>query len=94
MKAKRLVALLLAIVMVVGLFAMSASAYTCSKCHRVDYYSVKPAITNNYAYVNSCSNKNSPHNHYITRYLTVYTCTGCGHVYEYQRDYDEDCPYA
>lgn len=86
MKAKRLVALLMALVMVVGLFAMTASAVagiTCYTCRGIDgdgtKYTMPKVIglpeTVNPTRVTGCSKMTGYHYHYDRRTLNEKICT-------------------
>ena len=93
MKAKRLVALLMAVMLVVGIFAVPASAYSrCPNCGHTGY-TVAPYIQQNVnRYVAYCSKKSYGHNHKYNRYVNIYTCSVCGNVKEEQTGYEEWCP--
>lgn len=96
MKVKRLVALLMALIMVVGLFAMTAVAAS-------DYpgncdYCGKKCTCSDGSYTSStrvdgCSNYSGVHAHTITTRYTTYRCSSCG-THSTDRDKVSFCPYS
>lgn len=94
MKAKRLVALLLALVMIVGLFAMTASAYTyrdsCGVCYDLYGSSLKnmrvefgTPTTIGSTRVEGCGRRSGSHIHYTKKYLVREICTQHGLINDY-----------
>lgn len=69
MKAKRLVALLMAVIIVVGLVAVTASAYTCAYCGTSNNNLVYEGSIETYATtrVEGCGYKGGTHVHYYQR---------------------------
>lgn len=100
MKAKRLVALLMALVMVVGIFAMSASAVvgvTCYKCYSVDGFGQSRTYrqiagsweTVNPVRVTGCTQMTGYHYHYDKRLPFNEYCSDHGFLrstYDWQRN--------
>lgn len=102
MKAKRLVALLLALVMIVGLFAMTASAYTyrdsCGVCY--DLYGsstiyMKPPQYGSWiktasgTRVEGCGLRSGAHQHFVAKRNVMEICSKHGLIYDYYEwDYD------
>ena len=84
MKAKRLVALLMALVIVVGLLSMTAAAAGVPgpNCGSRSHNCLSDQTYTYFSYVYSCPRKNSPHNHEVTRVYDAYTCKTCGHYWE------------
>ena len=90
MKAKRLLALLIAVVLVVGIFAVPASAAaTCPTCgsksvnQKYDCYAHE-------RYVSSCAKYSYAHNHHVEKYFYGYTCSS-GHYWEVIDHINEWC---
>lgn len=98
MKAKRLVALLLALVMIVGLFAMTASAYqvTCGACDFLYNNSTKNMYTRYGAWtktssrrVEGCGKRSGVHEHNVMEREVSEICAQHGLLNTYkERDYD------
>lgn len=101
MKAKRLVALLLALVMIVGLFAMTASAYqdTCGACDFL-YNNSTINMYNDYGpwtkasssgrRVEGCGKRSGIHEHFVATRRVADLCKVHGLIGNYytQTDYD------
>lgn len=92
MKAKRLLALLLALVMVVGLFAMTASALSyvnCSACERLGLSGTAKTYISGYGSwyntnvrtVTGCSAMTGTHTHYDRQRDIYYSCYTHGYLY-------------
>lgn len=94
MKTKRLVALLMALVMVVGLFAMTASAVsgiTCYACYNLDGngkkytdYSYGSWNTANPTRVTGCSQMTGYHYHYDRYRVISELCSKHGLITDYK----------
>ena len=79
--AKKLISLLVAVMLVVGIFAIPASAaLICPKCSSknvTQQYKLYSYERN----VSSCAKNSSPHNHHIEKYYYANTCSN-GHYWE------------
>lgn len=94
MKAKRLVALLVAIMLVVGLLAIpAAAAQMCVLCGRNTATVLNSGTYTRYTRVDSCGNYGSVHSHLVSNDYTNYSCTNCGR-YEINGPNSSSCPYA
>lgn len=93
MKAKRLVALLLALVMIVGIISVSAAAYTCAYCGSSNnhmYDEGSPIVTASRR-VEGCGKKSGTHIHQerkTPRYMICdeQNCRREFMVYKYESD--------
>lgn len=97
MKAKKLVALLMAIVMVVGLLSMTASAaYFCSSCGSTCTVTGSPYnITNSGSFnVGPDSYMNANHQHVNRRATVPVRCTEySGHTWQVTKSFSNVCPH-
>jgi hypothetical protein len=94
---KRLVALLLALMLVVGIFAVTALAYVCPYCGKDSYYRVDREgnpETYSTARVEMCGNYSSPHVHYNTRTPRYCSCDYCHMSFTVYKYAYGICPYA
>ena len=95
MKTKKLVALLMAVMLIVGIFAIpvsaNADALKCKYCSSINFIQ-EPGCYSYLSQVNSCSYLNYIHNHYVDRYYITYTCSN-GHTWEELVRVSTRCPY-
>ncbi len=94
MKAKRLVALLAVVMLIVGVFALPASA--AMKCKYCPSLNVRQDAYNTtyYSKVETCPYYKSVHNHKVYKVFLTYDCSN-GHHWEEEKVSDRNitCPY-
>lgn len=99
MKAKRLVAMLAAVVLIVGIVAVPAMAsdegiqpHVCSHVRtESNYTKYGEAYT---VRADACPNYAPSHNHFMQRYRVVVTCSTCGAIVRTYTTVEESCPHA
>lgn len=99
MKVKRILSLVLALAMVFALaapaFAADDEAQPCASCTHGRVQSTQTPLDNgHYARVESCSYKNSVHNHYVQLFNFHEQCLICGTVLRNENRNVSTCPYA
>lgn len=92
---KRIVALLVALMLVVGIFAMTAAAYSCSYCGKTASVAGYGSwSTGSSTVVNGCEFYSGLHTHYTRSRSVTLQCSHCGRKsYTTQTEYNW-CPYA
>ncbi|MCI9256691.1 MAG: hypothetical protein HFE96_02560 [Acutalibacter sp.] len=93
---KRLVALLLALMLVVGVFTMSAAAYSCGSCGSSQGYVTRTGSwsTGSGSRVESCGNHSGVHYHYYAAAPGRFHCNNCGKETIITLTNPSFCPYA
>lgn len=93
MKIKRLVALLMAVMLVVGIFAVPASAaMKCRYCVSTDVHQNTYEATS-FRREEYCRNYANVHSHHVRQVYLTYKC-GNGHYWETLDRADVTCPYG
>ena len=100
---KRIVSLLIAVMLVVGIFAIPAAANTlslgntpCDNCGMDCFTAYGPWYTvSNTGRIDGCGYKSGPHVHVNQNRNITVMCTVCGHINSITRDKGRTiCPYG
>ncbi len=97
MKTKRLVAPLMAPVMIVGLFAMTASAaVSCVACHSTNgrFTPTSSWTTSGGTRTEGCGYHSGTHYHYYAARSGSFKCSSCGKTLPSTETNPDYCPYS